>query len=73
MKSEEGTVDMSQSQFKGSLIEVRHSVTAASAFAQLFEVTHPEHAEALEEFCERLQKSCRELGDVIYTNNPQVG
>ncbi len=64
---------MSQSQFKGSLIEVRHSVAAAAGLAQLFQETHPEHAEALEEFCERLQKSCRELGDVIYTNNPQVG
>lgn len=64
---------MSQSQFKGSLIELRHSVTAAAAFAQLFEEMHPEHAKALEEFSERLQKSCHELGDVIYRNNPQVG
>lgn len=64
---------MSRSQFKGSLIEVRLSVNAAAGLAQLFEVAHPEHAEALEQFCMRLQKSCRELGDVIYTNNQQVG
>ena len=64
---------MSRSQFKGSLIEVRNSVAAATGLAQLFEVTHPEHAEAVEQFCVRLQKSCRELGDAIYTNNQQVG
>lgn len=63
---------MSRSQFKGSLIEVSNSVTAATGFAQLFEETHPEHAEALEQFCVRLQKSCRELRDGIYTNKRQV-
>ncbi len=64
---------MTRSQFKGSLIEVRHSVTAATGLAQLFEETHPEHAKAVEQFCDSLQKSCRELGDVIYPNNQQVG
>ncbi len=64
---------MSRSQFKGSLIEVRHSVAVATGLAQLFQETHPEHAEAVGQFCVRLQKSSRELGDVIYTNNPQVG
>lgn len=64
---------MSRSQFKGSLIEVRLSVTAAAGWAELFAATHPEHTEAVEQFCARLQKSCRDLGEVIYTNNPQVG
>ena len=64
---------MSRSQVKLSLIEVRLSVTAAAGFAQLFEEAHPEHAEAVEQFCARLEKSCRELGDAIYTHNQQVG
>lgn len=63
---------MRQSQFKGSLIEVRLSVTGAAAWAQLFEETHPEHAKAVMQFCVRLQQISRELGDVIYKNNPQV-
>lgn len=64
---------MSCGQFKGSLLEVRLSVAGAAGLAQLFETTHPEHAEALENFCIRLQTSCRALADVIDTNNPQVG
>ncbi len=64
---------MSRSQFKGSLIEVRHSVIAATGLAELYEEAHPEHAKAVEQFCDSLQNSCRELGDVIYPNNQQVG
>lgn len=64
---------MSRSQVKVSRIEVCLSVTAAAGLAQLFEEAHPEHAEAVEQFCARLQKSCRELGDAIYTHNQQVG
>lgn len=64
---------MSRSQVKVSLIEVHLSVAGAAGLAQLFEEAHPEHAEAVEQFCARLQKSCRELGDAIYTHNQQVG
>lgn len=64
---------MSRSQVKLSLIEVRLSVTAAAGLAQLFEAAQPEHAEAVEQFCGRLEKSCRGLGDAMYTHNQQVG
>jgi hypothetical protein len=70
-EAKKGRWRMSQSQFKGPMVDVRCSVKVATIFAELFGQLLPVHAEAVTQFCTRIQQSCRELGDIIYNKNPQ--
>lgn len=44
-----------------SLIEISIPLTVAFGYAQLFGELHPEHAEAVNQFCKRVARSRTEL------------
>ena len=51
---------------KPSLVDIRCALTAATAFADLFAESHPQHAEAVAHFIGEIRTISKELGDAIY-------
>lgn len=51
---------------KPTLVDIRGRTTAAILFAELYAVSHPQHAEALHHFSREIKKIVAELGEAVY-------
>lgn len=51
---------------KPTLVGIRCQITAAVAFAQIYAESHPQHAEDLRHFVQRLQDISNELVEAVY-------